>query len=286
MPMKHTSAIATHTIRCLLAAILLAWSAPAAAQSNEELAVEHFDIGARLFYEGDFSGSIVEFRKAYDYNPDPMILYNISLAHARLGNTAEALRIGRTAASSPNNNGTLPPQVALRNDARIAALSIALTSETITARTAAEASNAALAAGFNTGGFRHPDDAPPLWERLTPVGWTGVATASAGVVLLAYSAAVNYGLGTDIARYQTTPDPQEYNRLKDDITTRSARGRITLYSGAALTAIGAGLLTFDLLYDRSNADDASDLELSQSPTLKIGLVPGATQTLIQIVGTY
>ena len=270
-------------IKSILVALLFTCSAPAFAQSDEDAAVEHFDNGARLFYEGDFPSAIIEFRKAYDYNPDPMILYNISLAHERLKNITEALRVGKSAAANPN----LPPPVALRNDARIAAFSIAITADKITTRTASDAKNAAIAAGFKSG-VPGQQNTSPIWEQLTPLGWSGVATASAGIVLLAYSGIVNYGLSADIARYQTTPDPQEYKRLKDDITTRSKRGRITLYSGSALAVIGAGLLTFDLLYDHSSDSDASTdpLEFSQKPTLKISVSPGSTENLVQISGTY
>lgn len=284
MHMKQTS---PKIIKSLLVVLLFFSSATAFAQSrnlsDEDAAVEHFDNGARLFYEGDFSGAIVEFRKAYDYNPDPMILYNISLAHERLKNFPEAMRVGKTAAANPN----LPPPVALRNDARLAAFSIALTADKITTRTASDAKNAAIAAGFKSG-FANQPDATPIWDRLSPVGWSGIASASAGVILLAYSGIVNYGLSADIARYQTTPDPHEYNRLKNDITTRSKRGRITLYTGSALAVVGAGLLTFDLLYNRSSEpDEPTDLlGFSQKPTLKLGFSPINSENLVQISGTY
>src|SRR5690554_2510925 len=71
---------------------------PAAAQESEPTAQElekaqaHFAKGAQFFSEQRYAEAIVEFLSAYKYKPDPMLQYNISVAHARLGNIEEAYR--------------------------------------------------------------------------------------------------------------------------------------------------------------------------------------------------
>ncbi|MBA2663765.1 MAG: hypothetical protein H0U74_15870 [Bradymonadaceae bacterium] len=256
----------------LLVATLLAlalYSPSALAQtSDEERAVEHFDNGAKHFYEGDFSRALVEFRKAYEFNPDPMILYNMSLAYSRMGNVGEALRAGVSASS----HEAMPAPAKVRNDARIVALGAALTSAAI-AEVLAPAAEHGKPLDPGTG-----KAAEPIWEQVGPIGWSGVGAATAGLLLLGYSGIVSYGLEGDIARYELTRDLAEYTMLKDDIAKRTFRGRIALYSGLVLSVAGAGLLAFDLTRDEHAP--------ATQPRVSLGLVPTATHTTLQLFGTY
>src|SRR5258708_18321124 len=87
-----------------LAATLLVWvcagdaavSTPARADpppspGNAE-AAERFDRGLRLVDQGDLSGGLAEFQRAYALAPLTVVLYNVGLVLAELGKPVEAAR--------------------------------------------------------------------------------------------------------------------------------------------------------------------------------------------------
>ncbi len=51
----------------------------------------HFRRGTELYEDGDFSGALIEFRRAYDMAPNSRVLYNIGQASYQLQNYAAAL---------------------------------------------------------------------------------------------------------------------------------------------------------------------------------------------------
>ena len=75
-------------------AALLAAAAPARADVPESVRVEareHFDRGLRLFNQQDNDGAQVEFQRAYDLVPHPMVLYNLGLVLAAAGRSLKAV---------------------------------------------------------------------------------------------------------------------------------------------------------------------------------------------------
>lgn len=64
---------------------------PPSKDAVREAAV-HFDRGVKLFEDGDYKLSVVEFRRSYQAVPDYRTLYNIGEVEFQLGNFAEARR--------------------------------------------------------------------------------------------------------------------------------------------------------------------------------------------------
>jgi len=81
----------TRILAGLLCLALTALSRPAgAAESNKE-AAERFDRGLRLFNDGDDTGALLEFKRAYELSGKPAILVNVGLVYAVLGRPVEAV---------------------------------------------------------------------------------------------------------------------------------------------------------------------------------------------------
>ncbi|MFW6049810.1 MAG: PEGA domain-containing protein [Myxococcota bacterium] len=78
----------------LLAAALCATAAPALAQEGEPAASdgarEKFLEGQRAYQQGDYETAIARWSEAYELDPRPLILYNLSQAHERYGQLPEA----------------------------------------------------------------------------------------------------------------------------------------------------------------------------------------------------
>lgn len=88
-------------------ALLLLAGAPAAAQTEDpspasgaettldeatrDEARRRFDRGLALYNTGDLMGALAEFRAAYRLTRHPVVLYNMALVHAGLGNAVEAV---------------------------------------------------------------------------------------------------------------------------------------------------------------------------------------------------
>src|SRR5690554_3397180 len=225
---------------------------PAAAQESEPTAQElekaqaHFAKGAQFFSEQRYAEAIVEFLSAYKYKPDPMLQYNISVAHARLGNIEEAYRAaGRAGASEQMPEKAMPV-----NSARVRAWGRVLQARALgDAIIAADALQAADESQdeYEITAIKKPVAAPS--SGLSALGWSGVAAGVAGVGLLGYATYVELSMGDEIDAYKAAadaPSPRDYDTYKDDLAGRQTGGLIALYSGAALTALGVGLLSYEI----------------------------------------
>jgi hypothetical protein len=72
---------------CLCLASASVWASPA----DRDEARQRFDRGLALYDAGDFSGALAEFQRAHEVSGHPLVLYNMALVHARLGNAVEAV---------------------------------------------------------------------------------------------------------------------------------------------------------------------------------------------------
>jgi opacity protein-like surface antigen len=68
--------------------VLAAQGAHAAPESEAQ---EHFKRGVKLYNLGHFQEAIPEFEKAYDFDPQPILLFNIAQSHRQNGNKERAL---------------------------------------------------------------------------------------------------------------------------------------------------------------------------------------------------
>ncbi len=81
---------------CLALAAGLGTPSVHAAPNEDQSAVrkeaaERFDQGLRLFNEGNNSGALAEFQRAYELVPNPVVLYNVGLVYASMGQPVKAV---------------------------------------------------------------------------------------------------------------------------------------------------------------------------------------------------
>ncbi|AWV88093.1 hypothetical protein [Bradymonas sediminis] len=216
----------------------------------------HFAKGAQYFSEERYALAIVEFLSAYKHKPDPMLQYNISVAHSRLGNIDEAYAAALRAAGSKG----MPERAVPVNMARIRAWGSALQARAVVDDINAPEQPTPVSQ-VEPGDEVRPIPKPQKASSpaLSTLGWSGVAASAAGLGLLGYAGYVEASMGDDIEAYKAAayaPTPEAYQRHKDDLAARQTVGLVTLYSGAALTAVGLGLLSYDLLSE-DGAETAS-----------------------------
>lgn len=202
----------------------------------------HFEKGAEYFQKGDYEAAIAEFEAGNGLLPNPIFLYNISLAHGKLGRVEQSLAVARLAEAT----GLDEPD-ATQNRARISAL--------MTAQQALTLANAMEPV---------PEPAPPLEEPLfSTLGWIGVASASLGVVSLVGATIMDASIGTTIENYEAAAasgDATNYRLFKSEIESDQVLTRSLFFIGLGLSAAGAGLVAYDLFWDEST------LEMAVSPT--------------------
>ncbi|HEX4462651.1 MAG TPA: hypothetical protein VIA18_31960 [Polyangia bacterium] len=95
------------TVTCLAFTTMLLWPyrahaqpapAPAAAASDDATmaqAKQHFEAGRAAYNNGDYAGSIREFKQAEGLRPSPVLDYNIGLANEKLGKRRVAVKYYR-----------------------------------------------------------------------------------------------------------------------------------------------------------------------------------------------
>jgi tetratricopeptide (TPR) repeat protein len=77
-----------------LAAAILAWSVPAAAQvpqADEDAAKAHFLAGSAYYEQANYTDAVKEFIEAHRLSKRPDLLYNISVCYERLGRWDDAI---------------------------------------------------------------------------------------------------------------------------------------------------------------------------------------------------
>lgn len=236
-------AVARQLRALLIIAALSMTSLPLTAWAQQpaggEKAEAYYNKGVDAFFNKEYSQAITYFQRAHTLDPNPVVLYNISLAHAKLGNVPEAL----DAALQAQKMGGLPDDTTLKNQARIHAFRRVLTAEKLAAARAPRAEVGAT-------------DLPPASVTAQPadrdgmgaLGWTGIGLAGAGVATLAGVGVLNFMLADDVETYdkaRAAGDFDTANAMYDDINDRQFIGQIMLYSGVGLVAVGGALWAVD-----------------------------------------
>ena len=62
---------------------------------DRALAKQHFEAGSLRFDLAEYEQALIEFKEAYRFKPDAMLLYNIAQCHRKLGHVDEALTFYR-----------------------------------------------------------------------------------------------------------------------------------------------------------------------------------------------
>ena len=206
--------------------------------SDEQKASDHFSKGAELFLKKEYERAIIEFQRAYQYQPNPMILYNQAVPHARIGNFEKAISVAERAAE-----GGLPDKPATKNRARIAAWSAALSARR----------NSTTVADMRASTAPEPDPPPTDTgggKNLTGIGWTGAALGVIGLGGVGYGVYVDRALSDDIQAYRQAAqqgDGDAFRARRQTIQSRQTRGRIALYAGISTAVVGGLIWTVDIL---------------------------------------
>lgn len=201
--------------------------------SDVKKAEAYYKKGVTAFFNKKYSLAITYFQRANALDPDPVVLYNISLAQSRLGNAQEAL----DAALEAKRMGGLPADTAQKNEFRIVAYRRALNARGIAEalRPKAQVEPTEPASADEDGG-------------MSAIGWAGVGTAGVGAAALIGAGVLNFVVQGNLDEYDTARADGDYGRatgLKNDIADRQSMGRVMLYSGAGLLAVGGALWAYD-----------------------------------------
>lgn len=222
--------------KSVMVLLLMLCATPALAQENVEQAQKHFETGAEWYAQGEYAKAIVEFLKGHNLSPNAMFLYNISLSYAKLENIDDALE----AAERAIREGGLPPEVAVRNEARIRAFRL-----NMVARSVSGSVNLALTEKKSV-----PDPEPtPSGSSFGALGWTGVALTTVGVGLGVGAFLVSGGVSDDIEALKAEAnggDLIRYTELKSSVEDGQSTGQLLVYTGAGLGAVGITLILIDL----------------------------------------
>lgn len=220
---------------------------------EHQRAQQHFDKGAQLYYEGEYSRAAVEFRRAHEVHPHPLFLYNFALANMQLGRIDDA-REGAIEARQMDE--PLPPEQDARNEAIIAGADTLSAGHLVTEQIA-----------------EHSEEIPPPPQPQAEDtgfgwrGWGGIFALGAG------TAALTGGLGIELSlrpdreeleqRKETNPNADGVARLESSIESRELTSRILIGSGAGLMVMGTGLLIWNAT--DGHADEPSAIRLNVSP---------------------
>jgi len=261
-------------------AFALVVAAPASAQeelSEEEQkkrAARHFEKGGEYFLDEEYERALDEFRTAYEFYENPMILFNAAVAHGRLGEYDEALETARRAA----NSGGLGSEARVKNRARMAAWRRIRAAHRGSKRVASAtgSSGAPTASGGPSDPGGSGVAARPGVSRsgiLSPLGWAGVAVGAVGSGLLAYSGFVHQNLDGDIQSYRRAAqsgDEQAFEERRSTIRSRQSRGEAALYAGVGAVSVAAGLLVWEFVGSRSTETSTVRLDGFGTPE-RVGL---------------
>ena len=257
---------------CLAVTSLVA--APAVAQDSTssekaeraQKAKKAFDEGMEHYVEEDYAKAIVDFKRAQNLYPSAMLSYNIALARMHQGNEEKAMEAAEEALGFDGQ--PLPEKSRAKAQAVLAGSSVVASSKTWTAdrkeaiaeaeeaerekrehekneQEQAEASAQKETTETSTSGGGPVDTGPAMGA----VGWTG---AVAGVLGIGGLVGVPIMAGKydseveELERLSTGPSRQAFVDQQNQVESTRQTGRLLLYTGSALTAVGAGLVALDL----------------------------------------
>ena len=122
-----------HLFAPLLFLCCLIIAPPAHAQQEPDnqaqaRAVEFYEAGLKAAFAGDYGEAIFEFKQGHQLAPNGLFTYNITIAYLKLDNFSDALRFARETA---NRARDLTPEQRAKNDARLHAISLRLTTTSL-----------------------------------------------------------------------------------------------------------------------------------------------------------
>lgn len=215
-------------------------SSPAWAQDSDDVdqIQHHFETGVALYFDQKYDEAIDEFQKGHALYPDPIFLYNISMAHGKMGRMDQSLAIAELAES-----GGLGEPDSTQNRARMAALRQYRGAAEIANRSAIERMQAT------------PEPTSESWlSQRDWRFWTGVGAAGVGVTSIIIGGIVDASLNDTILAYEKAAQAEDiatYNRLRKTIESDQNKA-ITFYVvGGLLVAGGSGMIAWSLTDEKN-----------------------------------
>lgn len=295
--MREDKSIKVKGVWALVAATMFFVVEPVQAQEvsaeDRRQAQIHFDEGASFYIQGEYARAILEFRKGYHRVPEAMFLYNIALAEAKLGQHGRALATTERAAQGLTGRTAVSNQAlgqashtVVTGEARAKAIAEALAQERVEAPVDVEAPKEEEEEEevVVVEGPQNLEEPPGLEKEragLSVLGWTGAALTGLGAAALAGSGVVAIRLQSDWEEYAAAAaasNTAEYEAWRAGIVDDQKLGRGLLYAGAGLSAVGAGLIVFDLM-GRSDRPE---------PSPSVRLIPALDSTTFsfQVMGRF
>ncbi|MGM0555267.1 MAG: tetratricopeptide repeat protein [Myxococcota bacterium] len=220
------------------------------AQSDKDEAQELAQRGAKAFVKKDYAMAVTYFQRAASLDPNPVLLYNLSLAQSRLGNVEDARDAAQRAIDMGSEN--VPEDTWVKLHARRDAYDRALAGQAMAQDLAPDDPAISDQRGGEEG-----DDGTSVARResepespISTIGWVGAGTGVAGVALLAGAGFVNADVRATIESYDDARRAGEFDRaetLQSEVESGQQLGQVLLYSGAGLAAVGTGLFVYDLV---------------------------------------
>lgn len=224
---------------------------------DTEQAQKYFDLGAQLYFEGEYSRAAVEFRRAHESYPHPLFLFNIALIQRRLNQPEDALAHAQQAQAMEED---LPPEEDAQNQAMIDGIGAALLGHEIVG-SLAEVDVEELPGRSESSAEL---DREPV---LGTLGWLGVSALGLGVAGLTGGGVIQSRLGANRDVYDTRqplyPESQAVAQLAETIDRQETQRTVLFVSGAGFAAAGAALIIFSLRPDNPESDLALSFSLAE-----------------------
>lgn len=206
----------------LLSGVCCSLDARAEPVEEQEIqaAQELFEEGMLAYQAKKYPEAIVLFQKAYTYVPAAAFLYNAAKVAEAMEDFDQALKFAERAGAQTED--ALPDKMALANTKLI---------ESLKSKIAQEARRAEAARGVE-------------WSW---VGYSGVGTSVVGLGLIGGATYLGMKASADFDDLARVEDEGVYTRKRADIESSQELGRVALYSGIGLVALGGALVAWDLL---------------------------------------
>lgn len=263
----------TFAVLLLILALIAPVRVEAGNPLSREVARKHYQLGEMLYKTSNHKGALVEFKKAYELEPLPALLFNIARCYEVMADVAQAIKIYRLyLKKQPDSPKRSLVEARLKNlEERKKAIAAAKAKPPVAKRPAKPVTKPPPARPAPSPVRPAPSGG---WKRTA--GWvalgTGVASLGAGVAftVLALDKADEFNASKKSKTYV------ELLEIEDTGTAYGTAQIVTLVVGGVAAAAGAGLLLWHYL--GKSGDKAARTSVSVSPFFSehgFGLCGGA-----------
>ncbi len=233
-------------------------------EEDIQRAQDAFNEGASLYYEGEYGRAMVEFRRANELYPHPIFAHNMALANHQLGRTNRtldaALEARELSQQATDDAERLPDRADATNHGLIVSLQSLETGEEVAEAIAADTiddDDEPVAVDEPPEGVDDPSSFGAL-------GWGGVGAFVLGAGALTGAALIDRNVVSGKESLENWDDTTTaFNEEKDSLESQQSIGKVLLFSGAGLAAVGTGLVVWELM----SSPDSEGSQMAVSPSL-------------------